>query len=287
MTVSIANMAQVWMSNTNTYNGIGMSISTLGHGANTNSRVFRISVDGNTKFDIDGNGNIITCNSISSNSVIANSLSLAGADAIVWIKSAYDSSNGAFSSANTVGSIANAGFAKSNTALQNTSGTFNGALTVTGNTTVNGIAPNYAPNRPAFRVWGNGTTNNLTTTQNGTGCLTANNWTVDFNQGTYLANTNGVFTAPVTGLYQVNIVGRNSGYASGISQLGVTKNGSSGGTVGGTCIMMVEFAASSSMNHAGASTVINLNVGDTLACKILAGQINFDGNDNWSVSYIG
>lgn len=287
MTVSIANMAQVWMSNTNTYNGIGMSISTLGHGANTNSRVFRISVDGNTKFDIDGNGNIITCNSISSNSVIANSLSLAGTNTIVWIKSAYDSSNGAFSSANTVGSIANAGFAKSNTALQNTSGTFNGALTVTGNTTVNGIAPNYAPNRPAFRVWGNGTTNNLTTTQNGTGCLTANNWTVDFNQGTYLANTNGVFTAPVTGLYQVNIVARNSGYASGISQLGVTKNGSSGGTVGGTCIMMVEFAASSSMNHAGASTVINLNVGDTLACKILAGQINFDGNDNWSVSYIG
>jgi hypothetical protein len=180
-----------------------------------------------------------------------------------------------------------AAFSKANTALQNTSGTFAGSLTVTGNTTVNGIAPGYAPNRPAFRVYGSGTTNNLTTTQNGTGCLTANNWTVEFNQGTYLSNTNGVFTAPVTGLYQVNVIGRNSGFAGGISQIGVLKNGSSGGTVGGSCILMIEFAASSTMNHTGGSTIINLNVGDTLACKILAGQINFDGNDNWSVAYIG
>jgi len=182
---------------------------------------------------------------------------------------------------------ASAAFAKANSALQNTTGTFDGTLTVTGNTTVNGIAPNYAPNRPAFRVVGGGTTNNLTITQNGTGCLTSNNWTVSYNQGGYLANTNGVFTAPVTGLYQVNVIGRNSGYASGISQIGVTKNGSSGGTVGGECILMVEWAASSSMNHAGGSTIIHLASGDTLACKILAGQINFDGNDNWSVAYIG
>lgn len=174
-----------------------------------------------------------------------------------------------------------------NTKLANSTGTFAGALTVTGNTTVNGIAPNYAPNRPGFRVYGSGTTNNLTTTQNGTGCLTSNNWSVSYNQGGYLANTNGIFTAPVTGLYQVNVIGRNSGYASGISQIGVTKNGTSGGTVGGECILMVEWAASSSMNHAGGSTIINLNAGDTLACKILAGQINFDGNDNWSVAYIG
>lgn len=208
---------------------------------------------------------------------------------------AYGTGIGANAYAVSVGNAGNANLSVAtvsannfaNTKLANATGTLAGSLTVTGNTTVNGIAPNYAPNRPAFRVWGSGTTNNLTTTQNGTGCLTANNWTVDFNQGTYLANTNGVFTAPVAGLYQVNIVGRNSGYSSGISQLGVVKNGSSGGTVGGTCIMMIEFAASSSMNHTGASTVINLAVGDTLACKILAGQINFDGNDNWSVSYIG
>lgn len=203
MTVSIANMSQVWMSNSNVYNAISMSVSTLGAGANSSSRVLSLRVDGNTVFSVDS------------------------------------------------------------------------------------IGASHTPNRPAFRAWGNGTMTSLTTTQNGTGCLTANNWTLDFNQGGYLANTNGVFTAPITGLYQVNIVGRNSGYMAGISQLGVVKNGSSGGTVGGTCIMMIEFAANSSMIHAGASTVINLNAGDTLACKILAGQITFDGNDNWSLSYIG
>ena len=72
MTVSIANMAQVWMSNTNTYNGIAMSISTMGYGANSASRLFRLRVDGNTKVDIDANGNI-TANSITVNTIIASS----------------------------------------------------------------------------------------------------------------------------------------------------------------------------------------------------------------------
>lgn len=56
MTVSISNMAQVWMSNTNTYNGIAMSISTLGYGANQNSRVVNYKVDGNSVSSIDANG---------------------------------------------------------------------------------------------------------------------------------------------------------------------------------------------------------------------------------------
>jgi len=74
MTVSIANMSQVWMSNTNTYNGIALSISTLGYGANNRSRVFKLSVDGNTKFDIDGNGSVYSANSITSNSVITSNV---------------------------------------------------------------------------------------------------------------------------------------------------------------------------------------------------------------------
>ena len=73
MTVSIANMTQVWMSNTNTYNGIAMSISTLGYGANNFSRLLKFNVDGNTKFSIDGNGSVYSANSITANSLIANS----------------------------------------------------------------------------------------------------------------------------------------------------------------------------------------------------------------------
>ena len=74
MTVSISNMAQVWMSNTNTYNGIAMSISTMGYGGNSSSRVLKFSVDGNTKFDIDSNGNIVTCNSINTTVLTANTI---------------------------------------------------------------------------------------------------------------------------------------------------------------------------------------------------------------------
>ncbi len=55
------------MSNTNTYNGIAMSISTMGYGANTRSRLFKLSVDGNTKFDIDANGNITASGNVVSN----------------------------------------------------------------------------------------------------------------------------------------------------------------------------------------------------------------------------
>ena len=50
---------------------------------------------------------------------------------------------------------------------------------------------------------------------------------------------------------------------------------------------MLEFAVSSSMNHAGISAIVKLAVNDTLALKVLAGQINFDSNDNWSVAYLG
>lgn len=70
MAQSIASMSQVWMSNTNTFNAIAMSVSTMGYGANNTSRLLKLSVDGSTKFDIDTNGNI-TANSISVNTIIA------------------------------------------------------------------------------------------------------------------------------------------------------------------------------------------------------------------------
>jgi len=56
MTVSIANMSTVWMSNSNVYNAISMSVSTMGYGANANSRLIRFSVDGNTMFSVDSLG---------------------------------------------------------------------------------------------------------------------------------------------------------------------------------------------------------------------------------------
>jgi hypothetical protein len=137
--------------------------------------------------------------------------------------------------------------------------------------------------KPAFRVIGGGTTNNLSPTQNTTGVLNGNNYVVDYNQGGHLSTSTGVFTAPVAGLYQINVVARNAGYEAGISQVSVTKNR----TVSDTIQVMIEWASTSTMNHAGGSTVAKLAVGDTLELKVYAGQINFDLNDNWSVAFLG
>ncbi len=58
MTVSISNMSQVWMTNANTYNAVAMSVSTLGYGANINSKLLNLIVDGDRKFSIDAVGRI-------------------------------------------------------------------------------------------------------------------------------------------------------------------------------------------------------------------------------------
>ena len=50
-----------------------MSVSTMGYGANTNSKLFKLNVDGNTKFEIDTKG-LIIAKDITANSVTVNTL---------------------------------------------------------------------------------------------------------------------------------------------------------------------------------------------------------------------
>ena len=136
------------------------------------------------------------------------------------------------------------------------------------------------PRRPAFRIIGTGASIASGTIISGSAI------SVDFNQGGYYSTTTGKFTAPIAGLYQVNVVCRTAANNnSGINQIIVRKQLSGGGAT--TAQIMVEWAINTTANHMGGSSVVNLAVGDTLWVEVTGGTISFDGNDNFSAAYIG
>jgi hypothetical protein len=139
-------------------------------------------------------------------------------------------------------------------------------------------------NRPAFRVYGAGTTNNLGTTINTNGILNSNNFAVDYNQGSYLNTSTGYFTAPIAGLYSVHLNARVVNNTTGTAQVIVIKNYGQGSAANQ---VMWETPVNAQVNHFGVSTISKLAAGDTLVAKITVGFINFDINDSWSVAYIG
>ncbi len=201
------------------------------------------------------------------------------------ISSSYDGrilqTDGVGASWNT---ITDMGFATTGSNSFNGNQTITGSLNVTsdvavtGSLTVSGTM--VMTNRPAFRVTGAGGGKVAVTP------LTGSYLNVDYQQGGGWNNATGTFTAPIAGLYQVNLVTRtNSNSLGTISQLIVFKNNTGGTT--GTPQIMIEFGSNTTMNHTGGSTISKLAVGDTLKMVVAVGEISFDANDNFSVAYLG
>jgi hypothetical protein len=150
-------------------------------------------------------------------------------------------------------------------------------VTVTGNVTASGIAPFYAPNRPAFRVYGN-------TSAVYTANTTISTQVVDYNQGSYYNNNTGIFTAPASGLYHaygtVRIANNN-----GLNQVTIVKNNS---VTGANVIAFWETDTNTGTAvHFSLTGYAQMSAGDTLRMRVLSGNVNFDSNDSWGVTYIG
>ena len=108
--------------------------------------------------------------------------------------------------------------------------------------------------------------------------------TVAYNQGSYFNSITGLFTAPVAGIYMVSVNAR-IGTNNSTNQLAVLKNGFN--TAGNVVCFWETDTNTGTATHFGSSGQVQLAVGDWLSANVLLGNIQFDQNDNWCVTFLG
>ncbi len=248
---------------------------------------FRFLIGSNSLTSIGGSGDFSTTGSypwfdievISGYSPIVNGTSGTSGTSGSNGSSGTSGSNGSSGTSGTSPSLV--GYAITGSNVFNGNQTITGSLNVSGSINItNGSVT--MPERPAFRVTGAGGATAATTV------LSGSMTNVDYNQGNAWNNSNGTFTAPIAGLYQVNLVVRCAGNSNPSAQVIVYKNNTTTSpSPNGTAQVMLEWAANTTANHIGGSTITKLAAGDTLKAIVTVGTISFDGNDNFSVAYIG
>jgi hypothetical protein len=157
-----------------------------------------------------------------------------------------------------------------------------GNVSFPGNVNVSGLGVTM-PARPAFRVNGvslyNGSQSTANVNLKDVAVSTA------YNQGSYFDAATGKFTAPVAGIYEVLLNARVNSSFSGLAQLVVLKNGLN--TAGNVVAFWETSSNIGGATHFGVSGTVVLATGDYLSANILVGNVTFDQNDNWSVTYLG